>query len=212
MSFNPKGKAVIKSIELTQGTSDDANTCAHIHLAMSDQPSSVVRAALGVDEVSVVENAFFRPVSQDADRNPNFLGLKSMKSNAKWEARHAVKFKGLRQIRIARLGGILLLPRGKGTWDLAFDIVIEQPPEGFTDALGRNMHTPLDCEFEHDAELALGVPEGGQAGMPPPPKKANQIRSGKRVAKKSAAPGRSIGNKPARKKVPRKTASGSSVN
>jgi hypothetical protein len=215
VSFNPKGKAEIKKVSITRGTSDDANVKIDIHLKMEGQPASVGAAALGAESTEEVERAFFRDVSQDADRNQRFFGIDAIEANGKWEARHAVKFKTLRSMRVSRVGGISLRPRGRATFDVSFHVSIEQPQQGALESLAEKIGDLIEVEFEHDAELAMKPAEGGQVGAPPekPSKRRTTTRlKPAKAAKKSPARGHSMGAKPARKKVPRKTASGTSVN
>lgn len=212
MSFNPKGKATIQKLEGENGASDDAHERIDFRLTIEDVPASVARAALGSDKDGEVEDSFFRSVSEDAERSSRYFGIKKILSNASWDNRHALAIRGLRRVRVSKISAIALLPRGRTRFDMSFKVAIESPPAGYVDTLLRMLKKPIDVEFEHDAELPLGKVGADQASMPPPPKKARDIRSGKRPAKKAASPGRSIGNKPARKKVAKKTASGTAIN
>lgn len=214
MSFNPKGKATVNKLEGENGASDEAHERIDFRVTMEDQPASVVRAALGSERDGEVEDSFFRNLSEDADRNTRYFGIDKIVSNAKWDNRHALSIKGLRTVRVSKISAITLRPRGHARFDLSFKVGIDQPPAGYVDTLLRTMKKPINFELEHDAELPLGAPEGGQVGEPPAPKKSRVSTAGKRISRKARAKpsGKSIGNKPPRKKVPRKTASGSSVN
>lgn len=200
MPFNPKGKAEITKVTVTRGTSDDANVKVDIHLKMEGQSVAIAQAALGADSPEDVERAFFRDVSQDADRNPRFLGIAAIETNGKWEAKHAVKFRFLRQMRVSRIGSISIKPRGRATFDVAFHVAIEQPEQGALDSIANKIGDLVDVEFEHDTELELKTPEGGQAGSPPEKKGRRAARVKKAAGKKAPARGHSMGTRPKRTK------------
>lgn len=189
MPFNPKGKATITKLEGHNGTSDDAHARVDFTLAICDVPCDVAKAVLGVDTTQEVEAAFFRSLSEDADQNTRFLGLKRITSTASWEGKHRLGIKGLRKVRCAKVSGVTLVPRGHARFDATFKVGIEQPPAGYVDSLMVMMNKAVDIELEHDAELFDGKTEASDY-VPPKPLKPSAIRSGKRVVKKAAKPKR----------------------
>jgi hypothetical protein len=208
MPFNPKGKATIKKLEGHNGTSDDAHARVDVNIAIEDVSCDVARAALGVDTTEEVQSAFFRSLSEDADQNSRFLGIKKITCNATWEGKHRIGIKGLRKIRVAKVSGVTLLPRGHATFDVTFNVGIEQPPAGYVDSLMVMMNKAVDIELEHDAELfdknAADRKELADSYVPPSAKKPADIRTGKKVAKK--APAKKASKRPAKKAAPAKAA------
>lgn len=200
MSFSPKGKATITKLEGHNGTSDDAHARVDFGVSIEDQNCEVAKAVLGVDTVEEVERGFFRTASEDADQNSRFLGIKRISCNAKWEGKHVLKIKGLRSLRVAKIAGVALVPRGHAKFDLNFNISIEQPPAGYVDSLMVMMNKAVDFELVHDAGLfdKTGASKSTGEGLPPKPKAAKDIRSGKRLVKK---PAKKAARKPAKKRA-----------
>lgn len=205
MPFNPKGKAIIGKLEITNGSSDDSIEHADFSIKFEDQPCAVVQSVLGVDTIDEVERAFFRTASEDADQNSRFLGIKRITCNAKWEGKHRIKVRGLRTIRVAAVSGVTMVPRGHARFDMSFKVRIDQPPSGYVDGLAKVIGKAYDVEFEHDAELFDGKVATAQVhgdGLPPKPKGAKAIRGGKRPAKKPAKKAaKRAGRKPAAQAV-----------
>lgn len=200
MPFNPKGKATISNkLEIVNGSGDDSIEHVDFGIKFEDQSCEIARAVLGVDTVDEVERGFFRTASEDADQNARFLGIKRISCSVKWEGKHRIKVRGLRPARVGVVSGVVLVPRGHARFDLSFKVRIDQPVAGYTDALAKIAGKAYDVEFEHDAEL---FDAAASADVPPKPKGAKTIRSGKRVVKKPAkkTPKRA-GRKPASQAV-----------
>lgn len=153
MPFNPKGKAQINGITIKRGTADDATVSVYIDFKMEDVPATVVASALGAEDPADVERSLFRPVSEDADRNSKFMGLRSLDCSASWEDKHAISISGLRTVRVHKVGKVVLVPRGFAKFDARFSITIQQPPQGFVENLAEHLNTELEINLEHDAEL-----------------------------------------------------------
>lgn len=198
MSFSPKGKATITKLEGHNGTSDDAHARVDFGVSIEDQNCEVAKAVLGVDTVEEVERGFFRTASEDADQNSRFLGIKRLVCNAKWEGKHVLKIKGLRSLRVAKVAGVALVPRGHAKFDLTFNVSIEQPPAGYVDSLMTMMNKAVDFELAHDAGLFDKSVKVDYT--PPGAKKASEIRSGKRLVKKAT---KQVAKKAAKKKPAR---------
>lgn len=173
MPFNITGRAEIVHLNIRKGSSDSAQVSLDIKLKVEDVPAATAAAALGADSPADVEAAMFRPVSQDADRNARFLGLKAISCEASWEDKHAVTITGFRKVRVHRVGKIELKPRAAGKFDMAFQITIEQPPQGYVEQLAEYLNTSLQIELEHDTELPLGAPQPTTPAANPPAARKN---------------------------------------
>lgn len=153
MPFNPKGKAQIQNITIKRGSSDDATVSLFIDFKMEDMPASVVASALGAEDPADVERSLFRPISEDAERNSKFMGLRSIDCSATWEDKHAISISGLRTVRVHKVSKIHIVPRGFAKFDARFSITIQQPPTGFVENLAEQLNTEIEINLEHDAEL-----------------------------------------------------------
>lgn len=169
MPFEFDGKAEIKNINIRKGASDDSHVSLDIKIHIEGVPATSAAAALGAENPADIETALFRSVSEDAERTAKFLGLKGLVSNAKWEGKHAVTFKGHRRLRVHNVGKITLHPRHAGKFDLTCSIVIQDPPAGYLDNIKEFINHEIGVKLEHDAELAL---EGG--GKTAPTKASSQ--------------------------------------
>lgn len=189
MPFNPKGKATIGKLEITNGSSDDSIEHADFSIKFDDQPCQVVQSVLGVDTVDEVERSFFRTAAEDAEQNTRFLGVKRITCNAKWEGKHRIKVRGLRTIRVAAISAVTLVPRGHAKFDMGFKVRIDQPPSGYVDGLAKVIGKAYDVEFEHDAELFDAKPDLDDPRVRDAVRasiKADAPRKPKAAAKKSA--------------------------
>lgn len=153
MPFNPKGKAQIQNITIKRGTADDATVSLYIDFKMEDMSATVVASALGAEDPADVVRSLFRPVSEDAERNSKFMGLRSIDCSAVWEDKHAISISGLRTVRVHKVSKVNLVPRGFAMFDGRFSITIQQPPQGFVENLAEHLNTELEINLEHDAEL-----------------------------------------------------------
>lgn len=190
MTFSFTGQASPKKIDVKRGESDEANVVINIKFHAEDFPAAAVAAALGADDAGVVDAAFFRPLSQDADRNTKFLGLKWIQCETTWKARHAIAVNGLRKLRVDSVGAVLVKPRANGRFDARFSVTITNPPDNYIELLAERINRPTKVTLEQEAELPL---EGGQNGRIPDP-----------VGKQRAAARRALDNLSARNKASRK--------
>ena len=183
MPFNLSGRAEIAHLNIRKGASDESSVSLDIKLKIEDVPSATAAAALGADSSADVEAALFRPVSQDADRNARFLGLKGIACDASWEDKHAVTIKGFRKVRVHRVSKIELKPRAAGKFDLVLQITIEQPPQGYVEQLAEYLNATLAIELEHDAELPMGAPKNIAPAADTKPRRGRKPGSKNKAAK-----------------------------
>ncbi len=203
--FEYTGKASITHLNIRRGTSDDANVHLDVKLEVEDLDANSAAAALGADDAQSVESALFRPVSQDAERSKRFLSVKSIESDATFEARHAITFHGLRRIRVSKVGKVSVMPIAAGKFNAQFCVAIEGPPENMVELLAERLNRPTHVKLEQDAELPLaggqvGTPAGSQLGIPLKSDKPGAGVSG--IAAKRAAKAdirRALGGNRARK-------------
>lgn len=183
MPFNITGRAEIAHLNIRKGSSDESQVSLDIKLKIEDVPAATAAAALGADSPADVEAAMFRPVSQDADRNARFLGLKAISCEASWEDKHAVTIKGFRKVRVHRVGKVELKPRAAGKFDVSLQLTIEQPPQGYVEQLAEYLNASLPIELEHDAELPLGAPQATTPASGTKPQRGRPAGSKNKAAK-----------------------------
>lgn len=186
MPFNVSGAALVKKIDPRKGTSDDSHVSIAVKLKVEDVPAANITAALGADSADDIETALFKPASVDADRNSRFLGLKAIACEASWEGKHTIKFFGLREVRVAKVGTITIRPRGYCKCDVTFVVVIDQPPQGYLEQLSEYINKSLRVDLEHDKELFDDVPAANESEAAP---------KGARGKRGTKAAGRSAGRK-----------------
>lgn len=156
-------QANVDDVKIIRGTSDDSPTSVEIRFKTEDMSAETIAAALGAESKDDVEQGLFRSLSIDADQGSRFLHLGSIKSKAAWDARHRLTIQGLRPLRCAKVGKIVVTPRGKLRSDLSFTARIESPTKGFLDTLSEMLHRPTKITLEQEAELEL---KGGAIGTP----------------------------------------------
>lgn len=189
MPFNVSGAALVKKIDPRKGTSDDSHVSIAVKLRVEDVPAANITAALGAESAEDVETALFKPASVDADRNTRFLGLKSIACEASWEGKHTIKFFGLREVRVAKVGTIQIRPRGYCKCDVTFVVVIDQPPQGYLEQLSESINKALRVDLTHDKELFDDVPPANDPEAAP---------NGARGRRGTSAKGRGAGRKRAK--------------
>lgn len=196
MPFEFDGKAAIKNINIRKGASDDSHVSLDIKLHIEGVPATSAAAALGAENPDDIETALFRSLSEDSERTAKFLGLKGLVSNAKWDGKHGVTFKGQRRLRVHSVGKITLLPRAAGKFDLTCSVVIQDPPAGYLDNLKEFINHEIGVKLEHDAELPLAG--GGKAADPKPGTQASM-----KLSRHDSKVGRKDANKALRGNRPR---------
>jgi len=207
MPFEFNSKAELKSLNVRKGTGDDSQVTLDIKLKVEGLPLTTAAAALGVEDPEQLKRSLFRSVSEDADENARFLGLKSLASNGSWEDKHAITFKGFRRQRVHKVRGIELVPRFRGQFDGYVTVTIQEPPSGFVELIAEQLNSVVQVHLEHDAELNLQGGDGANAAAPKAKKSASQqalklSRHDKKLGRKDAGRALRGNSRPPRKRRP----------
>ncbi len=164
--FQLSGNATIEHVNLRRGTADEAVVSIDIKLALEGVSIEAAAAALGADSPADIDRALFRSLSEDADRNARFLGLKRIECEAVWENKHALTIKGSRTVRADRVGKITLKPRAAGKFDCTFQATIKDPPQGYVEDIAGALGAAREISLEQDPELPLTAPAAKASAVP----------------------------------------------
>lgn len=159
MGFEHNGKAEVVDVRMKRGTAEKAELKLFVRLRVTDVGCKSAAAIFGADKPSDLESALFQLAERDKDKNPLFFGLTSIRSSTYFENLHRITLEGLSEVRLARVGHFVLIPRPKATFDVDFEVQIEGVPKGYIDRVGRMLNESCMIHLIQDSELDL---KGGE--------------------------------------------------
>jgi hypothetical protein len=151
--FEINQQCVIEHVNVRRGKNEESEVAIDIKFSIEDLPAAAAAGALlaegGAKEIVA---AFF---ADDKDKNKRFLGMGSVPIAQQWEGKHMLKISSLPKMRCLKVWKIKLKPRAKGLFDGEFQVTVEQPTDGYIEAVADKIHRSVKVVMEQDGELDL---------------------------------------------------------
>lgn len=161
--FEFSTQATIEHVNVRRGPHEDSKVAVDVKLGVENLPTRCAAAVLRADKVSEVDESFF-----DDKGEARIIGLTEIPISESWEGAHWVKISTLAKMRVDKLHKVVLSPRAKGLFDATLTVTVEDPPEGYVDALSKKLHTSCPVKLEQEVqELPLKQKDKGSADQKP---------------------------------------------
>jgi hypothetical protein len=151
-------QALVKSCVGRRGKADDAISALVVVLEVENVIASVVAALLGIKDATPIHGSFFEPLTEQSTREDKlYPGIAHISVSYFAEGKHQLKVAKFARERTAWLGGISLVPRMAGKFDVKFRVTIEEPQAGLMDYLRDNINRTtrivLECDPGFDFQI-----------------------------------------------------------
>lgn len=141
---------IVENIKTDKGSSEDAKVIETLRIKVVDVRPEPCGYVLGADDTASFLRAKFRTPDIDPDESPILSKEGPVPADFMVENGHRLRISSMKWINVTKLYAVKVESQSKGLSTVWFVATVQNPPDGFHDAVAALLKSPTKISLEQD--------------------------------------------------------------